>query len=132
MPDNVGLRLGSNREPFTTIDDCIALAHELVKRLDNLGEQKHPLDVRRGVVKKGREEVRDVSNDRESRQIKAGSRTYFLDIETAKADGRKYLKITESRFKGEGKERERSSIIVFPEHAQEFARAVSEMAAKLA
>ena len=129
-----GLRSETDRLPFTTIDDCIALAYELAQRLNELGEQKYPLDVRRGVVKlvkKDGEEVKDVSDNRESRQIKAGSRTYFLDIESAKSDELKYLRITESRFHGEGKERERSSLIVFPEHAKEFAQAVSEMAAKL-
>jgi hypothetical protein len=40
--------------------------------------------------------------------------------------------ITESRFKGEGEERERSTIIVFQENAQEFAEAVSQMSEKLA
>ena len=73
-----------------------------------------------------------MSNNRVSKQVKAGSRTYFFDIESAKADtNRKYLKITERRFVGEGQERERAMILVFPEHASEFAEAVSEMAAKL-
>ena len=119
------------REPFITIDDCILLAQELAACLDKLSQQKHPLDVRKGVsMRKGRE-VECMSNDNESRQIKAGGRTYFVDIETVQDGSRKYLKITESRMKGEGKDRERNTIIVFPEKAQEFAAAVSEMVAKL-
>lgn len=77
-----------------------------------------------------REGVRRVKRERESAQIKAGSRTFFLDIETTQ-DGKPYLRITESRFKGEGKDRERSSINIFPEQAEEFAQAVAEMVAKL-
>ncbi len=41
------------------------------------------------------------------------------------------LKITESRFKGEGQERERQTIRVFPEDAARFAGAVTEMVARL-
>ena len=148
-----GVRLERNhRQPFTTIDDCLPLARRLAARLGEgsepterlkvladqlairltkLAEQKHPLDVRRGVVREERKEVESVRDSRESRQIKAGSRTYFVDIETAKGESGRYLRITESRFHGEGKERERSSIIVFPEHVQEFVKAVSEMMAKL-
>ncbi len=122
---------GSDREPFTTIDDCIVLARQLAKQLSQLGEQKYPLTVRRG-MKQRREEVERMRDDRQSRQIKAGSRTYFIDVESTKEGGSQYLKITESRFQGEGKERERSSIMVFREHAQEFAQAISEMVAKLA
>ncbi len=67
---------------------------------------------------------------RESKQVRAGNRTYFIDIETSK-EGKRYLRITESRFKGEGSKRERTSIAVFPQEADEFANAVFEMAAKL-
>ena len=67
---------------------------------------------------------------RESKQVRAGNRTYFIDVETSK-EGKRYLRITESRFKGEDQERERSSIVIFPEEAGDFVSAVSEMAAKL-
>jgi len=63
-------------------------------------------------------------------QVRAKSKTYFVDIEKTK-DGNPYLKITESRYMGEGKERERSSIIVFPEFTTELAKAISEMATKI-
>jgi hypothetical protein len=120
-----------HREPFITIDDCILMAQELAASLDKLSHQKHPLDVRRGVVMKRGGEVECMRNINENRQIKAGSRTYFVDIEPVQDGSRKYLKITESRMKGEGKDRERNTIIVFPETAQEFANAISEMVAKL-
>jgi hypothetical protein len=71
-----------------------------------------------------------MKEDRESRQVRAGSRTYFIDVEQLE-DGKRYLKITESRFKGEGKKHERRSIVIFPEEATEFANAISEMVAKL-
>ena len=71
-----------------------------------------------------------VAKNKDSRTIRSGGRTLFLDVEKTK-EGKPYLRITESRFKGEGKERERSSIFVFPEDVEEFAQAVSEMRKKL-
>jgi len=121
------MRSLSGREPFTTIDDCIALVRELAARLNVLSEYKHPLEVRRGM----RKEVVSMAVDQQGTQVRAGSKTYFVDIETTKDEGKQYLRITESRFKGEGKDRERSSIVVFPEHVQEFANAVAQMVAKL-
>lgn len=69
-------------------------------------------------------------NPLESKQVRSGSRTYFIDIETP-SEGKRYLKITESRFKGSDQERQRSSIIVFPEDAKELSDAISEMVKKL-
>lgn len=116
------------REPFTTIDDLVFKAEELATDLRELSEYKHPLDIRRGV--KRREEVSDVADDGDSRTVKAGAKTYFIDVKKTKED-EPYLVITESRFKGEGKKRERVSISIFPEQAEEFAEAVSAMTAKL-
>jgi Protein of unknown function (DUF3276) len=118
------------REPFTTIDDAIRLAQELLARLSSLSEYKHPLAVRKARSVTIGKEVDSMSDEKASRQIKAGSRTYFLDVETT-GEGKKYLRITESRFKGEGSDRERASIIVFPENAREFSAAISEMIDKL-
>ena len=70
--------------------------------------------------------VNVVAQNGQSKIVKAGSKTYFFDINRTK-EGKLYLVITESRFKGEGEERERSSIFVFQENAQKFASAVSEM-----
>ncbi len=44
-------------------------------------------------------------------------RAAFFDLKETK-EGQPYLTITESRFKGEGKDRERASILVFPDHAR--------------
>ena len=110
----------------STIDDAIHLADNLLACLSKLGEYKHPLDVRRG-----RREVTSVMDQNiDSRTVKAGSKTYFFDVKETK-DGKPYLVITESRFKGDSNERERRTIIVFQENAKEFAEAVSEMTSKL-
>jgi len=117
-----------DKDPFTTIDDLVHQADRLATGLRRLGDYKYPLDIRRGVNK--REGVSDVTDESDSRIVKAGAKTYFLDIKKTKED-KPFLVITESRFKGEGKERERMSISVFPENAAEFAEAVSVMALKI-
>lgn len=70
--------------------------------------------------------------ENESKLVKAGSRTYFFDIKEAK-NGKKYLVLTESRLIGDKDKNEhhRSTIIIFPEQAKEFAKAVKEMTAKI-
>ena len=111
---------------ITTIDDVIQLAQELLTHLNQLGEYKHPLDVRRG-----RKEVGDIVDKSErSKTLKTSSKTYFFDIKDTR-EGKPYLVITESRFKGKGEDRERQNIIVFQENAQDFSEAVSEMVTKL-
>jgi hypothetical protein len=128
MPNDRESRSGSSPdcEPFTTIDDLLHKAQELFVGLRRLSGYKYPLDIRRGVRKGMKKRMND---DRQSRQIKGSGRTYFLDIEETKG-GKPYLRITESR-KGEGDKFERNSVNVFPEDADEFAQAVSEMASKL-
>ena len=108
-------------QAFTTIDDAIGLAEALLRGLNKLGEYKHPLDVRRGVVNL-------VETDENSKILKAGAKTYFFDLKETK---KPFLLITESRFSGEDGERERNSIIVFPEQAQDFAGLVSEFTEKI-
>ena len=61
-----------------------------------------------------------------SRTVKAGKRTYFFDVKEAKT-GDKYLVITESRFRGEGQERERSTVMVFSDTLEEFVEAFHEI-----
>ena len=124
MPKRKTAKLnGENaRQIFTTIDDLILLARELLIGLSTLGEYKYPLGVRKG--------VRKLKNERESMTIKAIGRMYFLDLKETK-DGNPFLVITESRSQKEGETRERSSILVFKENAQEFAEAVSSMVAKI-
>jgi hypothetical protein len=128
MPNNRVSRSGNNldREPFTTIDDLVQKAHELFDGLSRLSDCKHPLDVRRGIRKEVKERMND---DRQSKQLKGTGRTYFLDIEKTK-EGKPYLRVTESR-KGEGDRWKRNRINVFPEDADEFVQAITEMAAKL-
>jgi len=72
-------------------------------------------------------------NKSESKLVKAGSRTYFFDIKEAK-NGKRYLVLTESRLVGDKNknEHQRSSLIIFPEQAKEFAEVVNEMTIKLA
>src|SRR5574341_8118 len=121
------LRGSKSRISFTTIDDLVPLADELVSGLHQLADYKHPLAVRK--ASRIRREVRRMDN-KDSRQVSGSWRTYFLDIRKTKEDKpRPYLVITESR-KAEGGKFERSRVMVFPEDAKEFAKAVSEMAAK--
>ena len=65
-----------------------------------------------------------------SKTVKAGAITYFFDIKQSK-QGKPFLVITMSRFKGEGGERERASMVVFPEQAKQFLSAAQEMIAQL-
>ncbi len=65
-----------------------------------------------------------------SKTVKAGSLTYFFDLKETK-DGKPYLVITQSRFMGEEKGRERSSIVLFREYTQEFLDALKSLLNKL-
>jgi len=65
-----------------------------------------------------------------SKIVKAGSTTYFFDVKATK-DGKPFLVITESRFKGKGSERQRSSVVVFPEQVKEFTSVLQEIASVL-
>lgn len=135
MPKDRVLRQGSDlkRPAFLTIDDLARQAEQLADGLKLLGEQKYPLDIRRGIRRetKAGEEVVSMTQDDTSATVKAGSKTYFFDIKETQG-GKPYLVITESSFKGEEGKRERRSIMVFPEEAQKFAQAVTDMTAKLA
>ncbi len=126
MPKNRmrGLETEPGPEPFVTIDDLKQLAQALVAGLNRLGNYKYPLAVRKG---KG---VMKMAAQNDSKTVKAGAKTYFFDIKETR-EGKRYLNITQSRFKGEGSERERANIIVFPEHVKTFADAISQMANKL-
>ena len=128
MQNERGSESGSEpgNEPFITIDDLVVKAQELFMGLKKLSGYKHPLDIRRG-ARKGVE--KNMNKRKDSKQISASGRTYFLDIEET-SKGENYLRITESR-KDDGDKWKRSNINVFPENADEFAEAVSEMAAKL-
>jgi hypothetical protein len=76
------------------------------------------------------EEVVDMTEHDDSIIVKAGSKTYFFDLKQTR-DNKPYLLLTESRYKGEGEERERVSITVFPESAAPFGQAVAEMVGRI-
>ena len=116
-------------DSFVTLDEVIELANQLHAKLNELGKQTHPLAIRRAHGAEG-EEVDAMSYSEKSETVKAGARTYFFDIKQS-PDGRRYLVITESKFKGEGSERERTSIILFPEHADDFLSTLKAMLTSL-
>lgn len=124
--------LNQERAPaLPTIDDCLSQARQLLQALGQLAQQKHPLSIRKGsALRTHRRGVGSMTNTETSQVIKAGSRTYFFDVKQTK-DGKPYLMITESRFHGEDKARERDTVTVFPEQAQEFVRALTDLAARL-
>ena len=115
------------REAFITIDDILIKAEDLFIGLKKLSENRHPFDIRKGLGK-GVEDMTDQSE--QSKTLKAGAKTYFFDIKETK-EKKPFLVITESRFKGEDKDRERSTIIVFQDNAEDFASTVSEMISRI-
>ena len=62
-----------------------------------------------------------------SSRFSVGARTFFFDINTA-SNSKNYLRITESRFTGEGKDRIRNSVVLFPEDLSDFQKSLKEMA----
>lgn len=54
-----------------------------------------------------------------SSTFRIGKKTFFFDVNLA-ANDKRYLKITESRFVEEGKDRIRNSVVLFPEEITEF------------
>ena len=60
-----------------------------------------------------------------------GKQTIFFDVNVAK-NNRKYLKISESHFIGEGDERKRSSFVLFPEQVSDFQSRLGEIVGALA
>ena len=121
--------LKTERDIFITIDDLYQQAQNLLENIEILGEYKYPLMVRRG----SRKEVKDMIEEqaKETRMIKAGKKTYFLDIKDTK-EGKPYLLISESWFRDDEDEKpERNYIAVFPEQAKDFALAVVYMLDKI-
>jgi len=110
------------KEKVTTIDDLMATAGKLYKGLIDLSQQKHPLDIRRGVS--------DMNAERESETVKAQGRTYFLDVESTK-EGKPYLRITESHINKQNNESVRNTILVFQEDIHDFTQAFTKMAYKV-
>ena len=66
-----------------------------------------------------------VKSDKSS-NFRAGKRTYFFDLHTASND-KKYIRITESQFVEEGKDRVRNSFLLFPDDMDNFQKNLKEM-----
>ncbi len=60
-----------------------------------------------------------------SSHVRFGRRTYFFDVN--ELNDKKYLRITESKFMGEGKDREYNSFLLFPDNIKEFQKNLAEM-----
>lgn len=71
------------------------------------------------------------SNTIKSSHIRFGKRTYFFDINQKPGSDTKYLRLTESQFQGEGKERKYNSFILFPEDIENFQKSLKEAAGSL-
>lgn len=107
------------KEKVNTIDDMVVAAGKLYKGLMELSNQKHPLDIRKGVM--------SMYNERKDGEvIKTAGKTYFLDIEKTKT-GKPYLKITESRKDSKSGDPIRNTIIVFQEDVRLFAQAINRV-----
>ena len=73
----------------------------------------------------------DFSKNRvKSSILKAQGKTFFFDVNVAEGD-RKYLKITESRFMGEGKDHVRNSVVLFADNVDAFQNSLREISAYL-
>ena len=118
-----------------TLDDLALRVERLGGDLRNLREAGQMPDTRMETspavsLEQAGEEVGAMAEHEDSITVKAGSKTYFFDLKQTR-DNKPYLLITESRFKGEGEERERISISIFPETAEAFGQAVTGMMARL-
>lgn len=72
-------------------------------------------------------EQKDFSKNKvKSAKFRIGSKTFFFDVNIASND-KKYLKITESRFMGEGQDRIRNSVVLFPEDIVDFQQSLKDM-----
>ena len=61
----------------------------------------------------------------ESSHVRFGRRTYFFDVK-ASVDDKKFLRITESQFNGDGKDRKYNSFVLFPENMPEFQKTLKQ------
>lgn len=78
------------------------------------------------VTRVGRRDQTNPTNQIKSSKFRIGSKTFFFDVNLASSNS-KYLRITESRFVGEGEERVRNSVVIFPEMVQDFQKNLKEM-----
>ncbi|OGE25357.1 hypothetical protein A3C26_00790 [Candidatus Daviesbacteria bacterium RIFCSPHIGHO2_02_FULL_39_12] len=61
-----------------------------------------------------------------SSTLRAGKKTYFFDVKVA-SNNKKYLRITESAYEGEGKERKYNSFLLWPENIVGFQTKLTEV-----
>lgn len=61
--------------------------------------------------------------------IRFGRRSYFFDV--LESGEKKYLKITESKWMGEGKDRVYNSFLLFPNNVKDFQKNLADMANSL-
>ena len=66
-----------------------------------------------------------IENRKFSKQVRAGIRTYFFDIESNKLDGRNFFNITESKQINNGFQR--SEIKLYVDNVNDFVEALNEM-----
>ena len=110
----------TSHRAFTTIDDLISLSQELFTRLNQIGQYKHTLAVRRGVKQM----------EKKSKIVRAGTITYFLDIKKTHED-KPFLLITESRYNSKDGKHDRNSIVIFQDNAKELVQAITELGASM-
>lgn len=67
-----------------------------------------------------------VKSSVKSSKFRIGKRTFFFDVNVA-SNNSKYLRVTESRFVEDGKDRIRNSVVLFPEDIQDFQKNLKEM-----
>lgn len=70
--------------------------------------------------------TRGKSTKIKSSHIRFGRRTYFFDVNESE-NQKRYLKITESQFLGEGKDRIYNSFILWPQDVENFQKNLSEV-----
>lgn len=66
----------------------------------------------------------------QSSHIRFGKRTFFFDVHQS-ASNKKFLRVTQSQFNGEGKDRTYSSFVLFPDDIQVFQKTMEEAAGAL-
>ncbi len=71
-----------------------------------------------------------MNDQKNSQSVRAGSITYFFDVKVTR-QGKPYLMLTMSRFKGENEDWDRVSIPLFPEYVQNFTKTFLEMTQNL-
>lgn len=74
--------------------------------------------------------MEEKTNDKDTKTLKRGKRTYFFDLKEA-SNGNKYLRITESRFVKEGEARKRNTFTLFKDDIEGFVQTIQEVAESL-